>query len=564
VAIAIHQDEGSRAGGTGTRAVQAIAAGVVTYNLAIGGNAVGQIHELFGTPGSDGFYSVAAIAGVTVTYSPAPANQAAPAGSGARLNVANTKQAAVAVTAFTTVAGVNFLQANTALFVTNGCRRGDRLAIAGGGQNQGGAYIRAVLSETLVAVDTVGGVAWAVGAITTETVAVRAGLHRVVTLDEAAIDWTEIRTLATLAQGAGVVGNPTLVETRASITARQLVLLHGLSRVVLGQSSGATATVFTCQDEAVMPAKPPATGTGILNNRIDAPSPSGLSSLEIGSRLGQTDDLSFGDGSYWQGVQTFGTDVSAGRLRVRVYGSMLDMGDGVHMAFGPTGHAIGLNYKGTFLGSGEISRSLHLSDPGIALLPNATDFLNSEDVLIGSAGVSGVLIGVNATLGGFLLSAATTAAIAPVLFLVSSGTVNVDNLRADIPITDLLEISGGAGPIGQKRYLFNPTFVALNASGTLSPVSGVTITIRDLLTGSVVFSGTTNVLGKLNAGAGVILVRQDLTGVGPGAVTDYAYRLSVQGAGFRLVDEPFFMVARALNAAMIPLISPPYEGEFGE
>ena len=560
--IAITQDEGSRTAGGGT--ITSITAGLLVCTTGLTSPAIGDIIEIFGssTVANNSFFTVTAIvvANTQVQLSPAPANQGA-SGSARRLNRANVLYAALAPAAFSTVGATNLITGGGAQnFVTSGVRRGDRVIIAGGGQNQGAVYVRAVLSPTLLAIDTVGGAAWAVGAITTETVAVRAGLHRIVSTDEAALDWAEILTVATLVQGAGMVGDPTVLERRNVVTAtvgqqRFRTILHGLSRLVLGQTSGALATVFTSVDEIVAPGKLPATGTGVVNNRIDAPTPSALSEVVFGSRKGQTDDLSFGEGACWWGFTTLISDVTAGRLKVSNYGSMVDPGDGVTFEFG-NGNLLGMLYKGVFSGGGGTIRNVLLADKITAALIPTSGFVASQNVTIGSSAATGFLVG-TASIGGLLLGAAVTL---PLLVLAGVSSVNADNPGADRDITDFFTISGGSAN-GFKRYQFNPRYVTASPFGTTAdPIENLLVEVWSLDGGeALIFSGLTNAAGRLNSGAGVTFIRQSI-GAGD-IVVDFIVRVIARGPGYRMSNRKFDLAQFITSDVGVQLLADNLENE---
>lgn len=569
MSIAISQDENNATTGGGT--IISITAGLLVTTAGLTSPAVGDIVQITGssTTANNSRFTITAIvvANTQVQLSPAPVDQGA-SGSARRLNRTTTLYPALAPAAFSTVGGVNFITGGGAQnFITSGVNRGDRVIIAGGGQNQGAVYVREVLSATLIAVDTVGGTGWATGVITTETVAVRQGQHRVITLDEAATDWAGIIASGTLAQGAGVAGDPTCLRRRTVVTStagqqRFIVELHGISRVVLTQSSSSTSTVFASSDEVVSPMKLPVGGTGTaINYRIDAPAPSGVSVVSLGTNP-NGDRHSVATGSAWTGIVPNSADLSV-RLILHRYGSYWDPSDVAVDTPGTGADLLASILKSRFDGSVSmrIESPIIYSKTSAAIVPlfaltDANNVLLTASVLAGltffAGSITGILISDSITLP--LLQLAGTPAV-----------FDFDDPREDYAMSDLAVGTTGI-PTGRKRYTFNPRFVKSSPTGaTADPIENLTVEVysvnetTDIAT--LVFGpALSDVNGRINGGAGILFVRAQTVGT-PGTVTEFTTQIIVRGPGYRTTNRKLQLTERTTGDISIQLLADNLENE---
>jgi hypothetical protein len=557
--VVLTQDEGSRTAGGGT--IASITAGVLVNTADLTTAAIGDIVEIFGssTLANNSFFSIAVIAVSggpdSYTLTPTPTNQGA-SGSARRLNRTNILQAAVAVTSFATLGAgagaVNFLRSDAAAFVTSGVRRGDRVIVAGGGVNQGASYVLEVLSEDVLALVTVGGVAWSTAAVTTETVAVRSGQHRLTPTDEATHSWAAALAAAvTNAAPAAAIIERTSIIALTTPNRRDLVRVHGISRVIVAQTSALNSTVWDSLDEVVEAAKPFATGTGVFNYEIQSPDPTAGLTLNLGDDVGSTDPRACDRGSYWIGFFFPSADGDAGRTAVNLYGSVFDLGS--RIAFFGLGAQI----------RGAIVRPRHDWREGVEianlivygaapLVPFGGPAL-AQNIVVGRSTQTGSIIA-NSTIIGLSLS---DQAFSPFVTLFGGNVDYLDPVE-DYDITDLADTTSNSA---RKLYTFNQSFTSKELGG---PIVALTVEIYEVDSGggqTLVFAGTTDANGQINAGAGVALVRQTSTS---NVVSEFTHRLVLQGGGFRIHDEEIEMTSPRLGSYPVAHASPHYEGDLDE
>jgi hypothetical protein len=588
VAITFRQGEGSRT--ASQPAIVSIVAGVLTVTADLTTALVGDIIELFGTGGNDGFYSASAIDTVptpdTYLLRPAPADQGA-VGNAARLNRAAaytfTASAITSVTAIPgtalaviEVAGATFMSQAVGGVIMD---LSDRLVVTGSTTlaNNGAWYVQEILSNTrVIARPPDGGVGMATQAAS-GTLTARRGVHVAFQIDEATLTWQRYLDVATPIAaptpgtffGSGAISDY-IRKRRADVAGvtRTLYTIHGLTNIYVEQAGLVGDAAWTSGNETVFVARRAATagtggdlGSGPVNIRpLTGAGWTGSLNFRLGLRLGNR--FSAQNCSAWVGVDPGQLNSTPFNLaRLRAYGSLWDTRNPAGLLGGP--------FADEFIAS-IIREGLTLKGAGGLVESTAVVGGIGYLILTGSADMANLLLCQNTTAAAAVVSVGTLAGlrksdlvVSPLLTIIS-GLFIFLNPGEDYDITTLGINSGGAATC-EKQYTFNPRFVSLDApDATPIEISGFTVTIYENngVAWTQVFTGVTDVNGFLNAGVGVNLRRQHRAS--SNAVTNFTHRFVGEGGGFRLHNDPFVMSEPVGSDLPVDRISPPYEGEFGE
>lgn len=576
MAVTYRQNEGSR---TTSRAISGIAGGVVTVGTALTTALVGDVAEIFssstGANNSTG-YTIVAISGTTYTLRPAPLNQGA-SGSLVRLNRSTARTlGATAVTSVTVLgSGLAVIRVVGANFVTNGVQPSDRVPLSGSSisAHNGAWIVVSVLNEDEILVTAPdGGTGMTGEAVGTGTISARHGLYTMSITAEAALSWQRLLDVGVPENGPSG-GAPFFAPSPISVLIRKelvggfnttgfntrtLFRMYGLGTISIDQSGLGTPSTWNSQNEIAINARNalPGSGGALLSTRfafLNTGSWGVGNTLNffLGSQPGNR--FSAADGSCWLGFFTASAQFNAGVAHFHVFGSTMDHVDNI-----------------TILGDGDVAASIirPVLQAWAGLVESVVAYGregfagngagDQNNILVASQALGSSVSGTGTVITGLLLS---DQVLSPHLNNISGGLVTVLNPREDYDLA-LIARNLTAGSVVEKQYTFNPTFAAQD-SLLPTPINGLTVTVEELNDALpipvLVFSGTTNAQGRLNGGLGLQLRRQLLNN--GNVVSSYSHRLTIQGAGFRLVRLLFQLVARAENTVTIPRILPDYEGE---
>jgi len=535
VSVTFRQGEGARAGGTGTRGIASITAGVVTTSVgAVSSLQVGDIAEIFGSteqPTNNGFYTVTAIAGLTITLRPAPLNQVAGGandGSIARLGQATERIASRAVTSVIELsAGVAVIRSDGALFRTNNVEVNDRVAFRGSATtaNNGAWYVQEVLSESQIAVrpPDFGTGMTAQGA--DGTLQVRAGVHVFDVVGEPAVSWQLLQNASPQNGPSG--GAPFFGSGAGRDYFRKYVLpdglrtvwnIFGVSRIRFNQSSLGVESSWIMENEdvtAITQNSRGASGDAFVT-RLDAtgawdlPGGNGMD-IRLGSQPGN--EFSVANGSVLVGIRVFAAGLfTTERSRISMYGSYMDPLSPLLGNF-EDGEVVGsIVREGLRAGEGRVESvalygSAVVGSFGFLSMGNG----DQNNILVAEHNTQSSITGAGAEVGGVLWA---DTIVVPALVNSSGATIFIRNPKQDVPLLSFYDTIGGDI---ERIQEFNPIFSSV-AGTQLVPIAGLAVSIVEInnttLAEVVAFAGATDVNGRLNGGLGVDL-RRELLELGP-------------------------------------------------
>jgi hypothetical protein len=591
VTIEIQQVDSFQLGETGTtRAIVSFVGSTVTIASGfVSPLTVGACVQFSGTTSNDGNYSVMTVTSPTVfTVSPTP-NPEPAAGQVSYYEVTSSKQANVPITATTATR----ITAPTALFQTNLVQVNDRVVIDAG-TNSGAWFVSAVVSETQIDVRPLNGEpAMTPGGSVGNNISVRQGHHQVRVVDHgASTNWADIEANAvfdtqqlpgTSDFGSGVVADYVMTELVGPSFARRLVRTQGIGTVVLVNTLAGQATDFISENEVVVNMSSGTAG-GVFNPRFlreDPNSVAGRAVLRIGNPNGGDRHAAI-EGSAWSGwtladstgiAQDFLDDIFANEI----YGSYVDV-PSLHTVTGGEFVASILRDAMQFTLQGAetspmINESVIHYPGGVAIY---NQFYKSANVLFTEA-ASGVIFWSDPSPLTITVEGILKSDLAASLFqLLQSGvgalTLIALNSRIDYGISELvLSVAGGA--TAQKQYTFNPRFVERHSVGIASDpttISGlkVNLYITVPILGEIPNAGnpfTTAASGRIEGyeadGRDGVNLASEAWVPALGGIFDIPARMTVEGAGYRFVNQSFIMRTRSDFDFPIDFSTPDLEEE---
>jgi hypothetical protein len=546
VSFTFRQAEGTR---TTTRNIVTIVAGVLTPNLDLTTARVGDIVELFGATvvaaGNAGFYTITAItvnAGAdNYTLRPAPNNMGAAATACARLNRAT--EYAIAAAATTSIAvltgGLALVQVTGANFRTLDVRPNDRMTMIGNAiaANNGAWGVQEVVSDDFLVVRPPDGNAaatMAAEAVGTGAITIRMGVHVIAVTDEATLTLDTILSIGVPLNGpsggAPFFGSGDIrdyfrrrpVGSGGALYPRQMCVMEGLGSWAWNQAGLGGGSTFTFENDIFIDGKSDVSGAGVV---LGTPqwnktgTWAGSLTITLGSTTG--DPNAADEGCVLVGIRSGPT------LQVRgfAYGSYSD---------GTSGLGFNAN-DGTVVGS-VVRGSIGLGSGTGGTIESVAVYGDQPVLVGGTPGINNLLItssagsiGVTnpATFGGLLISSD----IAFPAFIYSYNTdttpMVVLDPREDYDITSIIDFTF-TNRFAEKRYTFNPRFVLPTVPPT--PVDALAVVITEIneddFSEIEVFNDVTDIDGRLNAGAGVVLRRQSSTGTTP-VGTNFTHRMDL-------------------------------------
>jgi len=333
-----------------------------------------------------------------------------------------------------------------------------------------------------------------------------------------------------------------------------LVLMEGIARFAFDYSTLTTPAFFASLKEVWV-------GRHCTPNFFLLNSGSWDSTLtfSLGRRPG--DRYSMADGGVWVGL----TPAVSALTPLNLYGSFIaPCGiDEIHLNVG--GDAIGCVTVGRFnVYDGLVESVACYGNEGNASGAIAAYGTGDQaNILVGRQNAQSSIT-VDATIGGLLLSDQVLALQA---FNNNATLVEIRSPRTD------LDLSGGrfsntfSTSSYVKTYLFNPRFVSRDSSGVVpSPIDVLSVIVTEInettLDEQDYIVDVTDGTGYL-VGGGAYLRRQVIEGTGE-VPTLFSHRVTLQGAGFRIVVELIQMTGDRIGDWAVDRISPNYEDEFGE
>ena len=530
-------------------------------------NKVGRCLRVRGTATNDGNYSIIGQISPTQT-DVAPAVTADPvAGTVQVCFDATTKQVATPVTAFpatpgqVTAAGANFAN----LFGTGLVQKNDRCYVIGSTSNDGAWWVDSVVDANNLIVRPLNGqpalVSEAVPGGT--TIQVVQGCHELEILDEAAADllqaWINNAVDPNFGSGVGGPGGDFIEylwtgNFFGSPHARY-AFLEGIG-VVRIQQSGATATTLDLSDHSVISKQ--MAGDFCVFQSLGATAL--VSTIRLGRSQG-TDRYGVSHSTALYGF-VFGEDFDSQwastktRLKIESYGSLWR-----GRTSGRDTHPPGTIMRGSiFAGSQQVKSTAEIEShvewtTNFGLIwggaPDAANILFGDSNNLGGSFDPGVVI------EGLLKSDA----VASPMLTIFTGDVTLLNSREDYGLTGLIQ-----GAAAKVRYTWNPRFVERDAAGvTGSPIGGLIVRVFDVResTGGesqpygasfTTISGGGSA-GRINGGAGLDLLREDLT------AGFYSQRITVEGAGYRAINMVITMRSKLDVDVPVDFLRPDLEEE---
>lgn len=523
-----------------SRAITGIAGGVVTYTGTDFTNPVGAVFELTGTTGTAannvvGYTCTAFNAGTNqLTLRPAPVDDASGTGSVVMKNRTNAKGDADGLTSVIAlgenlslleVAG-NGVDGSAATFITDGVVNGDYLQVTGDSvaANNGLWIVHGFpLSETRVVVRSPnsGGAGLTADASSDGVVAVRHGGAAFFVTGEANWGLTDLAAATPVAgPGGSSMGSGSArdhVQLIPGLGGSTVVLLHGVGSITVNGSGADSAFLSTNETiVGIRTANPGVSVSGDIPNQSVGfvVLGSDLAHFTLGEKNGN--EFSASAGSVMVGlIQGGGSSLA----RWRFYGSYFHhlvqqniFQEGIEVVASIVRRD---NILGT--GGGHVVRSGIFYGTSALLVLGALDAKNL--IVPSQTALAGLTAAV--TIEGLLISDETAGP------WTATAAVTILNPQEDYDITTHPAFGGGAN--FTKKYAFNRRFIASANDAPPAAVAGYPVQIFEIkdvddLT-TLVFTGTTDANGMLNAGDGVDLRRQNL---GDGL---FSYRLSGPGLG---------------------------------
>jgi hypothetical protein len=183
---------------------------------------------------------------------------------------------------------------------------------------------------------------------------------------------------------------------------------------------------------------------------------------------------------------------------------------------------------------------------------------SSAGLFVAAAGAGGIFLSATSTIAGIYLAENDVTIPAFRLF---SSTVVALNPVEEYPIANVFGDFGGG--IGSIEYTYNPRFVAIDSvTGTPSPIENLFIEVREIdettEIESSIFTGLTDVDGRINGGVGLQLRREYLATF---IANTFRHRVIAEGANFAPVDLIMVMRKEFQADFAVPFQQTDFEGE---
>lgn len=416
--------------------------------------------------------------------------------------------------------------------------------------NQGIYRVHEVISETMLLLNT----NWIASGVAVDgTATVFIGDNRILYTDETTITMDDI---------VADCADETLCEQiifGAANASWPFKLYRACLSNITFTFTGATTCNFNIHNSIVCGAVGP-TAVGGASTTVAVSGSSGQLNINVG--LEGATPTEFSDGSV---VSAF-TYTGGSNVTINVAGSVFMNRENVTWT-GVNNTFSGMTIHGqiptfdTNSGNIETFNNIIIMGQGSNGLGIFADIDNSSNVVIADSPASGFLVSTgDFTISGLEISASAFTPIFNMAVATSNPTV-LD------PVEDytLDELFTGSAGTGTKAYTFNPTFVAKDDATELPvPLEDLTVTITQIRESdnneATPDDFTTDVNGKINAGAGLEMIRGDRVS---GNNETYKYRIRVQGPTIRL--RTFYYVPRQkfLDDITFAIQSFDLEGELG-
>lgn len=583
------QAEGSR---TTTRTINAANSGnnLIVVNVALTTPTIGDIVEGFSSAsGNNCFWTLVNTSGTLGYYvRPKPVHQLTANGSIARLNRANVVPiSATAISGVTPLSGTDNLAAiwvPGALFITNGVWRNDRAIVSGTttSGNMGGWPIAEVLSEDMIVVrppDRGVGMSAATDGILT----VRQGFVHVATsgiVSDEVLGWGPTFSLSGNLplpgpngdyQGAGNLRDYIRARPfQQDEAARTLVLIEGVAGIVLSGISGLSGLTWPHLDHIVISHRTALSGntTGNLTHfTLTQPGAATAPLTPIRMDFGQN---TFGDRftceqpSVAIGLNWTSLDANAAFWVNSFFGSYVDRTTPINvfrLSSGTSG--VGSIFRAGFQPrTGAMAEScVGIGDGGAGYSP--LGIADAKNILLAKGTQNPNVSNAGTILEGLILASGFTALITTTFSSGDPMMILDPRVDFDISVYCANLLTGTT----EKRFTFNPALVSSDDTPDTTPISGGYVEIFEVNTATKaetqVFSGFTDIGGRINGGSGYRMRRQFLDA--DEVLTNFSHRMTFQGGGFRLHRFDLFALSGAFNQNItITRVAPDYEGEFDE